>query len=351
MFKIFTKPKPEPTPKQLAEIRKQKLSEGYSNLRDILAQILSTAPDIHAPLREKWRSLLATYDMVDGWSKSSEKKCIGVYGTPKMGKSTLLNSIAGVNILPEAPIPKTGSIIDLERNDSEKNYTLTCIDAGGFLDIYTLESPEAVRDFLNNHASQNSPYERVCISGPFPHACEIFEDNSILRDTPGAEADAENAVKDELIADSQKTIKAINDTHIPLFCISSQPSIEDSANKAFYDRFFSHKECIHVITRCDNPDEHDQLRKLFKRHFGLQDTIAHNSITCTGMSDKESKKVDINLNALIEEIRRYSDTERLRKQILDIGQNILRHREKLGWQVYETQKTRLEDALEQLKQL
>lgn len=349
MLDILKKKSPPATTEQPSS-EKEQLEKAYSVLREALVLLLipsaqNTQP---SPLRDKWLSIISTYDMTleETYNKY---RYIGVYGSPKMGKSTLLNSIVGEHILPEASIPKTGAVIDLFRDDASPYYTVHC-ERNGEVEIVTFDKVEKVRNFLDEQAGQNEPCDKVEVRGPFKNAHRIFTNNCVLRDTPGAEAEADRAIEEQLKSDSSKTQYALIETHIPIFCVSKQ-TLQEQEHKAFYDKYFSNKECIHVVTRCDDKSEHEFFTNLFSSHFKLADDEAHHSVTCTGMSDIETKKVDINLEKLAQAIEDYTDIPRLRKRLVTIAEIICkdidtkRTRENVPYTVIETQVERIKSSL------
>lgn len=320
MFDILRK-KPSPPTTAQPPSKEERLEEAYSVLRDALVLLLIPPEENPQPstVRNNWLSIISTYDMALKGA-INQYRYIGVYGSPKMGKSTLLNSIVGENILPESPIPKTGTVIDLFRDDTSHYYTVHC-ERNGERIPSSFNTVDKVRDFLEQQAGQNAPCDKVEVRGPFKKAHRIFTNYCVLRDTPGAEAEADRAIEERLQRDSSKTLYALQETHIPIFCISKQ-TLQGEEHKAFYDKYFSNKECIHVITRCDDVSEHEYFANLFSAHFKLPDDEAHHSVTCTGMSDIESKKVDINLEKLGQAIEDYTDIPRLRKRLVTIAEII-----------------------------
>lgn len=348
ILKIFSKspktvPRPDASEKEIAE-------NPYEDLRDALVLYLTSSADrATSPLLCQWANIIDTYDMALVAQADDSPRYIGVYGSPKMGKSTLLNSIVGENILPEAPIPKTGSVIDLIRDDSRTDYIIRCRQNDySDLSIESRSTVEKVREYLNRRAGQDTPCDKVEVIGPFKNALPIFTENSILRDTPGAEAEASQAKDERLKEDSEKTKHALESTHIPIFCVS-QETLQEQQHKKFYDKYFKNKECIHVITRCDDSEEHEKFTNLFSRHFGITDDAAHRSITCTGMSNIESKKVDINLAKLYNAINDYLDIKRIRKRLVVMAEEICRTPELFNPRFHQVHIECIKDALKTIK--
>lgn len=113
---------------------------------------------------------------------------IAVVEDIKRGKSTLMNSLLGEAVLPVKPIPTIGFVIDLRVNHSREDYEIICKDSQGTTLRNLFKKSEGVRDFLNRYATQDSPFQSVCITGPFPDARSFLTEGCTLRDTPGAEA-------------------------------------------------------------------------------------------------------------------------------------------------------------------
>lgn len=237
-------------------------------LRDQLALVLSeyyrtlgSKHDVEKnlpPVLKKWKSIIDIYDIVKG----NKSRIIGVYGTPKMGKSTLLNSLVQEDILPRGIKPVTGSVINMERHQHDQEYFVTCFRTGDdgketLFNVYQHPNVAKVREYLDRVAGQTNPSDRVEVRGPFPNALAFFQDKYKLRDTPGA-ISKEDALSENLNRDSRRAIQSMEEVCLPLFCVSRR-SLQGKDHVQYYRDFFADRICIFVITRCDNLSEEERL--------------------------------------------------------------------------------------------
>ncbi len=254
-------------------------------LRDQLALVLSeyyrtlgSKHDVEKnlpPVLKKWKSIIDIYDIVKG----KKQRIIGVYGTPKMGKSTLLNSLVQEDILPRGIKPVTGSVINMERDQrdqSDQEYLVTCFRTGDdgketLFNVYQHPNVAKVREYLDRVAGQTNPFDRVEVRGPFPNALAFFQDKYKLRDTPGA-ISKEDALSENLNRDSRRAIQSMEEICLPLFCVSCE-SLQEKNHVQYYRDFFADRICIFVITKCDDLTEEDRLeiRNTILNDYGIKD--------------------------------------------------------------------------------
>lgn len=258
-------------------------------LRDQLALVLSeyyrTLGSKHdekkplPPFFKKWKSIIDIYDIVKGKNdivKGKKTRIIGVYGTPKMGKSTLLNSLVQEDILPRGIKPVTGSVINMERDQSDQEYFVTCFRTGDdgketLFNVYQHPNVAKVREYLDRVAGQTNPSDRVEVRGPFPNALAFFQDKYKLRDTPGA-ISKEDAKSANLSRDSRRAIQSMEEVCLPLFCVSYE-SLQEKNHVQYYRDFFADRICIFVITKCDDLTEEDRLEihNTILNDYGIKD--------------------------------------------------------------------------------
>lgn len=306
----------------------------HENIRNALAQLVASGRlnGSETPSLLRCDRLINFYDMV---SKKQEDGCVfAVYGSPKMGKSTLFNSIIGADVLPRRPIPTTGSVIDL-RKKARKDYEVVCKRNG---EPYWkhFKTPEMVCEFLDTYATQDNPCDSVFVTGPFPDAAEFITEQCVLRDTPGAEAilDATDRVVDErLKEDSSKTLQSLQEPCIPLFCVSAK-TIGQKQDLDFYSNYFQGRCCLHVITRIDGINEDLESQEVlnikddFRHTFGIfpSETIPA-PVVCTGIKDAASgcTRVNIGLEDLAREMQNLISLPKLGDDLRNVADYILRH--------------------------
>lgn len=261
---------------------------------------------------------------------------IGVYGRPKMGKSTLLNTILGEAILPVGPDPTTGSVIDIKRRDRD-DYELICtVSQRGSILIH-LPTVKAVRDYLTMHGSQQNPFDYIGISGPFPHAMPFMKNNYILRDTPGFERlYAEQVSNERLEEDTQKTIASLDEPDVYLFCLEAA-TCENGADLDLYNEYFRSRFCVHVLTKVEDVSDKDliDLKNRFKQKFQLLPSdFDSKPLVCTGISNRTENDGDSFLNIgkekLGDYVSKYLSPEDILARVLAICRFIIKHPEKSG---------------------
>lgn len=240
-------------------------------LSEYFRSVASVREGEEPPFLKKWRSVIDLYDIVMG----NKPRIIGVYGTPKMGKSTLLNSLVQEDILPRGIKPVTGSVINMERQQNACEYTVTSYraDESGketLSRVFGHPDVEKVHQYLEREAGQSNPSDRVEVKGTFPHALGLFRDRYKLRDTPGAISRA--ALSENLSRDSQRAIQSMNEVCVPIFCVSCE-SLQEKNHVQYFKDFFADRICICVITKCDDltEEERRELRNEFLNTYGILD--------------------------------------------------------------------------------
>ncbi len=317
-------------------------------LRDQLALVLSeyyrtlgVNHDERKPLPpffKRWKSVVDLYDIVKG----DEERIIGVYGTPKMGKSTLLNSLVQEDILPRGIKPVTGSVINMERHRNAREYTVTSYraDASGkevLNRVFRHPDVEKVHQYLEREAGQSNPSDRVEVKGSFPNALAFFQDQYKLRDTPGAIS--RDALSENLSRDSQRAIQSMEKVCLPLFCVSCE-SLEEKNHVQYYRDFFADRICIFVITKCDDLSDEDrlELRNKMLNVYGIYD--ADIPLIYTGKKHEDDPYVTVESCKILEKEIQYilSDDyveDALRKSC-GVVIDLINDRENIGWPVPET---------------
>lgn len=240
------------------------------------------------PFFKKWKSIIDIYDIVKG----NKPRIIGVYGTPKMGKSTLLNSLVQEDVLPRGIKPVTGSVINMERHQHDQEYFVTCFRTGDdgketLFNVYQHPNVAKVREYLDRVAGQTNPSDRVEVRGPFPNALAFFQDKYKLRDTPGA-ISKEDAKSANLSRDSRRAIQSMEEVCLPLFCVSCE-SLQEKNHVQYYRDFFADRICIFVITKCDDLTEEDRLeiRNTILNDYGIMKDDINIPLIYTGKKQNE----------------------------------------------------------------
>ncbi len=314
-------------------------TEWNSQLRDALALIVSGMRPEDGKLRRRYSALIQLYDRVLGQGNiGNQTLSIGVYGCPKKGKSTLLNSLLGEEILPDKAIPTTSSIITLRRDAAREDYEVNCYAEDGDVRIEHFDDSSEVRTDLDqwgSHQGKDPRWATIDVKGPFPHASESLNPNFILRDTPGAEAYASeeeqgHRLEEDLKRDSERALKSIERTDLHLFCVSCE-AIGSESDKHFYDKFFAERPCIHVLTKRDLSHENNDKKIIDDYMNKMKLTTNEEAIMCTVLTGivpdektgERGRFINKGKNSLITAIQQCLDPEFLIKKMSRIAQFII----------------------------
>ncbi len=325
------------------------LDELWDELRDAFALVVNGIDE--PKMKKRYADIIRLYDLT---KESSKAPSIGVYGCPKMGKSTLLNSLLGDIVLPTSPIPSTSMVINIYRRTDRKDYEINCYepsmiskDERSAMTVEEWESRrrgtkrqkhfpnvEGVHDFLVKYASHDgvrSNFAEIEVRGPFENADPRLK-NFILRDTPGAEAVAERAISPDLQQDSRLALQSIGRTDIHLFCVSCK-TLAGSHDKAFYDEYFRERSCIHVLTHRDKLGPSDEemdmdIKREFSGVFQLDDWDDDiiNELVLTGKKEKQCDFISMGKEELINAICNHYNLNSLCKRMAQIARSLLDER-------------------------
>lgn len=312
--------------------------DNSDDVLDAFSLVVSELSD--EKMKKRYIDIIRLYDKVND---SKQELSIGVYGCPKMGKSTLLNSLLGDVVLPTSPIPSTKLVIDIHRC-ARSDYEINCYEPKDTrVDEHSsdaewrrgsrvqrhCEKVDEVHQFLDTYASHNEKsiktnFAEIEIRGPFGNADRLLRSNIVLRDTPGAEAVAEDALDEDLQVDSRVAHQAIGRTDIHLFCVSCE-TMGGKNDIDFYDRYFRERSCIHVLTMRDKMEtSDDDLRNEFVKNLGLipnEEEIK--DIVLTGKDAKDRQLLFRGARDLIDAIHNRLAPSSLRERIALIARSLL----------------------------
>ena len=178
------------------------------------------------------------------------KKRVGVFGAPKRGKSTLLNTLLGVDILPTSQVPLSTTTIEIESVPDMAGWNLILNHASGRIEEKDCNSAQEIAKLLETYGSRRGPNEsaqRLRLTGAFPE-CKILSQGGVLLDTPGAEVAFE--VDKNLDQEAQRAIDALKTTHLVLFCIRAD-QVGSRSDSELYEKHVRSLAPVHVVTMKD----------------------------------------------------------------------------------------------------
>lgn len=200
-------------------------------------------------------------------SEAQSLKRVGIFGVPKQGKSSILNALLGMDILPTARPPATNTLVDLVDAPDDANangalpWKLTRLDDTGFETSEQYASFEALRKPLELYASRdpnnNRPTpKRVVVRGPFHRSSAVF-DGAMLMDTPGAETAFENEDTDPLSGETKRAVEALGEAHVVLFCARAD-TLGAKNTAVFYSELMKHLSPLSIVNFLDKWEDEDE---------------------------------------------------------------------------------------------
>jgi GTPase Era involved in 16S rRNA processing len=235
------------------------------------------------------KQLKRVLDLSDGHSQEARK--IGVFGPPKRGKSTLLNVLLGDEILPTARTPKTHCVVEIHNKPEaeDKPRLILYKKNGGIEPLFKAKAPDINATINECFDGKIRDVTRVEVHGDFRSS--LFPENSILVDTPGAEAAFEESPHDEtmgtwgreLSEDTRRALEILDDTDVVFFCMRAD-QLGSETEYYFYNRYMKNIKPINIVNMKDKvnnsgevPDEEITLEAAGKYGFDYRerrDTVA-----------------------------------------------------------------------------
>ena len=230
----------------------------------------------HGLLRNTLRQLDGTHKNEDGARLNLEILCrrlskvralmkerttptikIGVYGPPKRGKSSLLNALLGVEILPTAHSPKSNTVIEIHSrlNHRASPWLVKVVDNDGYRDEHPLESPQEVHNLIEQRGTHDSKYpnripaKRIEVHGYFGRS-ELIREGVVLVDTPGAEAAFDEEQSPHLKEDSKRAVDMLGDTQIVLF-VARADQIGAENERGFFEKYMKALRPLNIVNFLD----------------------------------------------------------------------------------------------------
>ena len=224
---------------------------------------------------------------------------VGVFGRPSRGKSTLLNVLLGVDILPMKSWPGTtrfGTILSYKKSESTEPYEVTVEfkDSSQYYEPRSFENVEDVKselEYLAKEANYENPnIHMIKVEGPFrSYICDDID----FVDTPGIElgASKEELDKDDVKidhdydADAERALAVLDNVDMVIFCMRFD--YQERKDKKIYDDHIRKYHPINVITHSDKRDEGMTNDKIRNKSWGYNLLIGDTVV----VSSKEALKI------------------------------------------------------------
>ena len=187
--------------------------------------------------------------------KAREPKKIGFFGAQKRGKSSLINLLLGVDLLPTGARPMTSVGIDI-RHDTKHpvdQYSIDVISTDGAVDPHKELPLSSAKDILERFGSSKGNSDHIVQISVVSNFCksEILRGGGVLLDTPGAELafDTEqnnNSNKQDL----SRAIDLLESTHIVIF-VERADLMQSQNSKTFFSKYLKEMRPLCVINMKD----------------------------------------------------------------------------------------------------
>ena len=205
----------------------------------------------------------ALYERLQKICDSDRPKTIGFFGGQKRGKSTLINCLIGVDLLPTSPIPATSVIVEIKNNtDLGPNEYNVRMDTGdGAVIIRESKMPlGTLKQLLENFGTRSGDcklnIERIVIEGLFSES-DILKNGGILLDTPGCEMAFED-VSQQNSKDSILAMNALKGSQVVLF-VERIDYCESKSSQTLFEEEVKKMSPIFVASFKDKDDSSDEL--------------------------------------------------------------------------------------------
>jgi len=221
-----------------------------------------------AVISEGFESLSARLRKVRTLAKDERERRIGVFGCPKRGKSTLLNVFLGGNVLPTGLAPKTHCAVELHNTagtGAQSRVIVRCAD--GRIDSEHGLDFDGMREEMERHFCRYENVRTIQIYGNFSGGIAL--QNSVLIDTPGAEAAFENEAHEdgmqergkELQEDTRRALEMLSEVDVPLFCMHAG-NLGSNNEKKFFEQHMRRLRPVNVVNFKDEREDATESKLL-----------------------------------------------------------------------------------------
>jgi GTPase Era involved in 16S rRNA processing len=228
------------------------------------------------------KSMYHEIEKLKGLNEETRFPTVGVFGCPSRGKSTLVNALLGVTILPmNSELGTTRFGTELRWTDSTK-FKITAYYHSKQPQLSEYKTEEGVRQKLENlsqKANVNNPdISRIEVEGPFR---SFIGREFVFLDTPGVELGASKKELGDIIehdfeADAQRALAVLSSADIVIFCMIAK--YKERKDAEFYNQYIEEYNPLNVINAGDARDDDqtdEDIKKILRKDYGLigEDTV------------------------------------------------------------------------------
>ena len=227
-------------------------------LKNMISALVSVRKRAESVVKAKMPGVI---DNIDGTIfllkrilRSDEPKTIGFFGAQKRGKSSIINYLLGVNLMPTAPIPMSSVIIRVKHDSSlqKGSYNIDITRRDGQMITQENLSEDSARLVVELHGSHRGggvceDIDQIEIASNFS-GIKILEEGGILVDTPGAEkAFSDDGADERNVADAKRAECELQHTHLVVF-VERADYFEGGSGYQFFSKQIKQLRPLSVVS-------------------------------------------------------------------------------------------------------
>ena len=314
-------------------------------LKNMLSALVAVRQGAESVMKAKMSGVI---DNIDGTIfllkrilRSDEPKTIGFFGAQKRGKSSIINYLLGVNLMPTAPIPMSSVIVRVKHDSSlpKGSYNIDITGRDGLMTTQKNLSEDSARSVVELYGSHRGDgicedVDKIEIASNFS-GIEILEDGGILVDTPGAEkAFSDDGADERNMADAKRAECELQHTHLVVF-VERADYFEGGSGYQFFSKQIKQLRPLSVVTFKDKfnvPDvgavdvvesiKQQRLGSLMMKVYGINlERFA--CVSCLeAASDDELSGMPVMKRKILKELRNLGFENGLLTCLVEFGKNM-----------------------------
>ncbi len=185
-------------------------------------------------------------------------KTIGFFGAQKRGKTTLINQLLGIDLLPIGTVPMSSVVIKVKNDNSHSKdvFTVDIIFKDGRMEKTPNTSLDKAQMLLILYATHKGSFSQevdtIEVTSNFTES-KILGNGGVLTDTPGAEIvfeQSENKTTQRNQQDTDRALKILEDTHIVVFVEGADYLLGKNSRQLFIE-YLKPMRPLNVINKRD----------------------------------------------------------------------------------------------------